>query len=309
MDLSRVPSLVPPPPVERGSFEDPDVLRASEWLARRPHDPAAVVLGAPVAVGSLSGAACDRAPHAIRRALARFTVWNSDRATSIERLPVLDAGDVDVRGDVEAAQSQLRDAIAAIRAQADVPIVVLGGDNSVTAGGARGVGADALLTLDAHHDCRDPAVRVSNGSVVRQLVESGMERVAQIGIHGFANAEAHARWALDHKIHSIPAAKVRADGIGKVVSGALRFLGGARRIWVDFDLDVLDRAFAPGAPAALPGGLSPTELQEAAYVLGREPRVAGMDITELDPTADVADITVRTACAVLLAFFAGMAER
>ncbi|MFN2613506.1 MAG: arginase family protein, partial [Actinomycetota bacterium] len=136
-----------------------------------------------------------------------------------------------------------------------------------------------------------------------------LTNVAQVGIHGFANAEPHARWALEHKIHSITAAKVREQGIGRTVKGALGFLGRAERVWVDFDMDVLDRAFAPGAPASGPGGLSPTELQEAAFLLGKERRVAGIDVTELDPSADVSDITVRAACAVLLSFFAGLASR
>ncbi len=311
MDPSAIPHLTPPPRTAPPVFADPAFIRAADWLARSPQDPRAFVLGAPFGAGSISRARCDLAPAAIRAALARFSVWSSDRAISLDGLPVLDAGDVEPDGeDVEGTQARIAEVVGALRAIVPgAPVVLLGGDNSVTAGGARGVEADGLLTLDAHHDCRDPSVRVTNGSVVRQLVEGGLNAVAQIGIHGFTNAEEHARWALERKIHSISAAKVRADGIGKCVKGALGFLGRAQRIWVDVDLDVLDRAFAPGAPAAMPGGISPVELQEAAYLAGRDPRVAGLDITELDPSADVADATVRMACSVLLAFFAGVASR
>jgi arginase family enzyme len=311
VDLSAVPHVVAPPAPEPAAFDDPAFIRAADWLARAPAEPRAFVLGAPFRGGSISRARCDLAPAAVRRALSRFSVWSSDRAVSLDGFPVRDAGDVEPDGDdVKKTQSRIADAISALRALVpDAPIVLLGGDNSVTAGGARGIGADALLTLDAHHDCRDPSVRVTNGSVVRQLYDGGLTAVAQIGIHGFANAEEHARWALDHKIHSIGAAKVRADGIGKCVKGALGFLGRAQRIWVDVDLDVLERTFAPGAPAAMPGGLSTVEIQEAAYLLGRERRVMGLDITELDPTADVADATIRVACAVMLAFFVGVASR
>lgn len=289
-------------------MEDPDVVRAGEWLARAPKDPEAVVLGAPFAGGSISRASCHLAPAAVRAALGRFTIWSSDHEVSLDGLAVLDAGDaeVDPLGDVVAAQAAIERAVAALPA---VPLVLLGGDNSVTVGGARGAGADALLTFDAHHDCRDPARRATNGSPVRQLVEGGLARVVQVGIHGFANGEPIARWAAEHGVRWVTASQARRRGIETTVTEALRALGEAGRIWVDVDLDCLDRAFAPGAPAALPGGLWPEHLERAAFLLGRDRRVRGMDIVELDPEADVAETTVRTAAAVMLSFLAGVASR
>jgi formiminoglutamase len=187
--------------------------------------------------------------------------------------------------------------------------VVLGGDNSITYGAARGAGADGLITFDAHHDCRDPARGPTNGTPVRQLIEGGLGRVVQVGIHGFANAEPLARWAREHGVSWFAPSEVRALGIDAVVLEAVARLEGAGRIWVDVDLDSLDRAFAPGAPGAMPGGLWPADLERAAYLLGRDRHVAGLDVVECDPTADVADVTVRAGCAVLLAFLAGVASR
>lgn len=288
------------------TFDDHDFLRASDWLARAPVDPAAVVLGAPFAGGSISGARCDLAPAAIRQELKRFSVWSSDHAVSLEHLDVLDAGDAPTTDDVAATQDLIADVV---RQTPGVPLVLIGGDNSVTVGGARGRAADALVTFDAHHDCRDPSVRVTNGCPVRQLIDGGIERVVQIGIHGFANAEPHARWALDHGVAVIAARRVWDEGPEKTTNQALHVIEGARAIWVDVDLDVLDRAFAPGAPAAMPGGLAPWHLTEAAFILGADPRVTGLDLTEVDPSADVAATTVRAACAVMLSFLAGVATR
>jgi formiminoglutamase len=285
---------------------DPDFLQASAWLSRTPGDPDAVVLGAPFAGGSISRARCDLAPAAVRQALQKFSVWYGDAQVSLEHLGVLDAGDVEPDDDVAKTQLRVEEAVASHAAR---PVVVLGGDNSITVGAARGVRADALLTFDAHHDCRDPARGPSNGTVVRQLVDGGLARVAQIGIHGFANTEPHARWAGDHGVRWFPASEVRSVGIDAVVRHALGTFRAARRIWVDVDLDCLERALAPGAPAAMPGGLYPADLERAAYLVGREPRVAGLDIVECDPQADVAQATVRTACAVMLAFLAGVASR
>jgi formiminoglutamase len=309
VDLARIPHVRPAPSPDEPSFRDLEFVRAADWLTHASDTPRLVVLGAPFAGGSISRAHCDLTPAAIRKALERFSVWSSDRAISLEPLAVTDAGDVEPDSDVEKTQERIAEVVGAIHLETGAAIALLGGDNSVTAGGARGVEADGLLTFDAHHDCRDPSVKVTNGSVVRQLVEGGLHNVVQIGIHGFSNAEAHARWAHENKIHIVNAHRVRDGGIGRAVAGGLRFLGNAKRIWVDFDMDVLDRAYSPGAPAAMPGGLLPHELEEAAFLLGRETRVAGIDITEVDPERDVSEMTVRAACAVLLSYAAGVASR
>lgn len=309
VDLTRIPHVRPAQSASAASFSDPEFIRAADWLARAPEQPGLVVLGVPFSGGSISRARCDLTPGAIRRVLERFSVWSSDRAISLEPLAAFDAGDLDPDDDVEKTQGRIAEAVSFLHLETGAPIVLLGGDNSITAGGARGVEADGLLTFDAHHDCRDPAYGATNGSVVRQLIEGGLNNVVQIGIHGFANAEAHARWALDHKIHVVSADRVRGGGVDKVVSGGLRFLGRARRIWVDFDMDVLEHASAPGAPAAMPGGLFTHELEEAAFLLGKDRRVAGIDITEVDPERDRSDVTVRAACAVMLSYCTGVAAR
>jgi formiminoglutamase len=285
-----------------------DFLRASEWLATGSERPSMVVLGAPFAGASISRARCDLAPKAIRDALARFSVYSSDEGISVSSLAVRDDGDVTPAQDVLAS----RDTIArAVSAAGDAVVALLGGDNSITAGGVLGARATALVTFDAHHDCRPFRSGRTNGSVVRELVEEGAlrgDRVQQIGIHGFANAEPHARWGREHGIAHVTARQVRERGIDVVVGETLSRLEGSR-IWVDVDIDCLDRAFAPGSAASMPGGLSPGDLERSAYLLGRHPDVAGMDITELDPSTDVGDATVRAACSVLMAFAAGVAFR
>jgi formiminoglutamase len=279
-------------------------------VADRVVRPVAVVLGAPFAGGSLSRARCDEAPAAIRAALARFSAYSSDTGVTLEIGSVLDAGDVDPAADVEETQARVAEAAAAILDRAQLPIVLLGGDNSVTVGGARGARADSLLTFDAHHDVRDGS---SNGSPVRQLLQDGIEgsRVVQIGIHGFANSAEYTERARKAGISWISPAEVRARGMGDVVEEALQRLAyaGASRVWVDVDLDCLDRAFAPGTAGAMPGGLWPADLERAAFACGRSQLVAGLDVTELDPATDVGEVTARTGCAVMLSFLCGVVAR
>lgn len=312
LDPTRIPHLRQiDRRVERHAPADPMFPRAWDVLADRVAAPIAIVVGVPYGGGSLSGARCAEAPAAVRAGLARFSAYSSDFDVALDIASVLDAGDVDCAGDTEEVEKRVTECVAAIRERAaGVPLVVVGGDNSITTGAAAGADADALVTFDAHHDVRDG---VSNGSPVRRLVDAGLpgRRIVQIGIHGFANSQAYAQRASSYGISWVAASVVHDRGVDDVVDQTIARLAqaGATRVWVDVDLDCLDRAFAPGTAAALPGGLHPRHLERAAFLLGASPLVAGMDLTELDPAADVADTTVRAACATLLAFVAGAKTR
>jgi len=171
-----------------------------------------------------------------------------------------------------------------------------------------------LLTLDAHHDTRAVTDGISrNGTPVRELIEAGLpgNRVAQIGILGFANGRPTAEWAAAHGIHIYRMPMVGQLGIAAVVAAALSKIraAGARRIYFDLDVDVVDRAFAPGCPASMPGGLIPAEAATAARIMGEQADVVAMDLTEVDASTDIAGITVRLMCYLFLSFCSGVAER
>jgi formiminoglutamase len=78
---------------------------------------------------------------------------------------------------------------------------------------------------------------------------------------------------------------------------------------VDFENDVDDRAYAPGCPASLPGGLQPHDLFRAAFLLGSHHTVAAADLAEVDANSDVNGITVRLAAATFVSFCSGVASR
>jgi len=279
------------------------------------------VVGAPIPRAPISPSSAHLTPAAFRAGLARFATYDGDHGIELAELRVRDLGDVagDEDGDVAAAHGRI-EALCAGAAGGGV-VVVVGGDNSLTFPAMRGVAGGGLsegwglLTFDAHHDVRDAALYGGprNGTPVRDLVVAGLPgaRVAQIGVHGFANAQEHHDWAAAQGIHVRRATQVRAGGITSTLDSALAALerSGAERVYVDVDLDVLDRAFAPACPASMPGGLRPVDLEEAAYMLGADPRVRALDLCEVDAAADVAGMTVRTMCAVFLAFCSGVAHR
>ncbi len=305
-----------------GRPEDPDWPRASAWLAGggAPDDRAQrlAVLGAPLSATSISPSRAATTPGAIRRALRRFsTAYAADDPrddVDLEQITVDDLGDVDLDDlTISAAHTAITAAVTAVAADL---VVLLGGDNAITRPGARGRCPDlqrtGLLTLDAHHDLRGFHAGITNGTPVRGLLEDGLppEHVVQIGLGSFTNSRAHRRLALDSGIAVVTARVAQREGVGACVRRHLDAL--AERcdtIWVDLDVDVLDAAFVPGCPGARPGGLSPWELLDAAFVAGRHPHVNGIDIVEVDAAADTTGGTVDLAAQCLLHAAAGLASR
>jgi formiminoglutamase len=299
--------------------DDPKWPRASAWLAGD-HLPDPVgslaVLGAPLHLGSISPGRCDLAPEAIRKALERYSTSDPEAGIDVRSIAVSDLGDLDLAGSPPGeALAPLCDAVRSALAGADV-LALLGGDNSVTRPGCHGA-ADSLdrlglLTLDAHHDLRDLDEGLSNGNPVRALLADGLpgENIVQVGIASFANSPAYAEIAQDADITVITVEAVRAKGIDAAAREALEYLADRVDIvYVDLDIDVLDRAFAPGAPGSRPGGLTPLELFHAAKVCGEDPLVRVIDVVEVDPVMDIADATVLGAARCILSFASGVVSR
>jgi formiminoglutamase len=293
-----------------------------EWLERDIHGAADVgLVGAPISRASISPSQAWSTPPAFRDALARFPTWDAASAANITDLAAVDLGDVEGdRGDADASAAHARIEAAVVAAAPSVGLVTLaGGDNSLTRPAftamtrARAGLRWGLLTVDAHHDCRPADRGSSNGSPVRELIEAGLagDRVAQVGIHPLGNVREHAQWAVQQGVHIHDVEEVRRDGMATCFAAALAELrrAGAEAVYVDLDLDVVDRAFAPACPASLPGGLAPMDLLVAARLAGRDPGVLAVDLCEVDALADVAGTTVRLMAAVFTAVCAGLVHR
>jgi formiminoglutamase len=295
-------------------------VNAREWLATDATTPDLVLLGAPISKASITPVESWSTPPAFREALRRFPTWDAERYVDIAELRVRDLGDVQGdRDDPDARVAHARIEVATEQAaRLAAHVVVIGGDNSLTRPALRGMmqalpGSWGLLTLDAHHDCRPATDGPRNGTPVRDLIESGLrgERVAQIGIHPLGNAREHADWARAQGIHIVPLHTVRRDGMDAVVASVMAHLvaRGAERVYVDFDIDVIDRAFAPACPASLPGGMQPEDLFRAAHLLGADAHVVAADLCEVDANADVNAMTLRLMAATFLKFCSGLATR
>lgn len=293
--------------------------RAHAWLAgesSRSMHGLLRVLGLPLTLGSITPSRCDLAPKAIRDALLRFSTYDAVHGRDLRDLMVEDLGDLPLaQTTVEDAQQPIERALKDALTSAGAA-VLLGGDNSITRPALRGMCGDltqcGLLTLDAHLDLRTLEGGLRNGNPVRALLADGLpgHNIVQIGIQSFANSSAYFQVAEDAGINVIPVEQVAEEGIEAVVERALRDLSHrAGAIYVDLDLDVMDRAFAPATAGARPGGLTPLDIRRAAYLCGAHPSVRVMDLVEIDPTRDSNDITAMAAAACLLSFASGFLER
>jgi formiminoglutamase len=299
---------VPPRPA------DPRWPTAAAWLAAGPAPgtkPDVAVLGIPTYATSISGSGAHATPNAVRRMLERLSTWSARRRLDLaDVLQPLDLGNVDDPDLGDEGEWRVRTAAASAARQARL-VLAIGGDNALTAPlgiGALGDLASAgLVTLDAHHDIREGR---SNGTPVRRLLDAGLpgERVVQVGIADWANSRSYATEA-----HARGITVVHREDVGDMAATmreALDVAGaGGGSVLVDLDLDVCDRAVAPGCPASLPGGLSAREVLVAAYAAGRDPRVRAVDVTEVDASNDPDGRTVRLAAMCLLEAAAGLADR
>lgn len=306
---------------------DPLWPRAGSWPKfGATHSADLAIIGVPTSATSLSPSKAHETPAAIRDAVKRYsthfvapgtpaTRGNEHQIVLNEALTIIDEGDL-TNVDTESGEAQAAQHIQKLAANAQL-LIALGGDNACTVPAAHGVAlahgtleTAGLITLDAHHDLRDGR---SNGSPIRRLIEMGLnpQHIVQVGIADFANSRAYRDRAQQLGITVIHRDEFHTRPIADIAAEALNVAGaGGGPIHVDLDVDVCDRSVAPACPASIPGGLQAHELRRITRLLTADKRVRGIDIAEIDATADAPDgRTLRLAAMLLLEAAAGVAQR
>ena len=258
------------------------------------------LLGAPLAVGSVTAGACDQSPGLLRRTLKRIGRYDVETRREIGTL-VADRGDVELAGlSIEDATAPIREAVAA-SVEAHALTLLVGGNNAVTRPGVLGLGGSlaevGLITLDAHFDMRGTSEGLSNGNPVRALLEDGLPgaNIAQVGLASFANSRAMHDDALEAGNLVITLGDVRCQGIDDAIAHALDHVAHCDALVIDCDIDVIDRSQLPGAPGARPGGMAVADFFRAVRKLASDSRVRVIDLTEWDPSLDSTDLSALTA--------------
>ncbi|MEI1247584.1 agmatinase [Rhizobium aouanii] len=215
----------------------------------------------------------------------------------------IDAGDVETSmHDNAANRARIEVKTREILSVPAVPIL-LGGDCSVTIPFIAGFADHEpvwILQVDAHIDWRDDVhgERFGYSSPMRRASE--MPHVAgmvQVGLRSVGSARlADIEAARAYGSRFVTAREIHADG----AEAALRHIPQGARVVITLDCDSLDPSIMPGVAARTPGGLTYTEVIDLIAGLGRRARIAGLDLVELYPPADIDRLSALTAARLVV---------
>jgi guanidinopropionase len=256
------------------------------------------LVGVPMDLGVTNRAGARLGPRAVR-AVERIGPYHHVHAMApLAELNVADIGDVPFRSRFSLADSHADiEAFFAQLAAAGVAPVSVGGDHSITYPILKALGGKhplGLLHIDAHCDTSGPfeGSKFHHGGPFRQAVLDGVldpERTIQIGIRG--GAEYLWEFSYASGMTVIHAEEVSELGTARIVR-KIREVAGNAAIYISFDIDGLDPAFAPGTGTPEVGGLTTREaLDLLRGCAGLD--VIGGDVVEVAPMYDATTTTAQ----------------
>jgi agmatinase len=288
-------------------------LPTAPLAAGLPDGTGAALLGVPFDGGATYRPGARLAPWEVRRASALLQGHHPAHGIDpLARLAAVDAGNVVFPPfDGAAVRATVEASVSAVLAAGAVPFLV-GGDHSVALPALRAVAARhgpiAVLHVDAHLDTSGPEVwgdAWHHGTPFRHALEERLVapgQLHQVGLRGPLGAARDLELGAAHgaRIHSADAVAER--GVRAVLQDVLSAVGDLP-LYVSFDVDAVDPAFAPGTGTPVPGGLTSREALQLVRGLAGI-RLVGMDVVEVCPPFDHADATSQLAAHLL---FEGLA--
>jgi agmatinase len=252
------------------------------------------VAGIPFDLGTTNRPGARFGPAAIRQA-SRMLVdgehpvhWVDPAASGLA-----DIGNFTIAlGDIGKSMAEIEKQAARIQ-----HLVALGGDHGITLPLLRALAkrraAPALIHFDAHVDTWPDnfGQTYSHGTVFRHAISEGLiqpQRMIQIGIRSPVRRGEH-DWARERGVVVVTAQHVHERGPAAIAE-QIRQVVGEAPVYLSFDIDVLDPAFAPGTGTPEVGGLATWQAQAMMRPLSGL-QFIGMDVVEVCPAYDVAEIT------------------
>ncbi len=251
------------------------------------------IIGIPFDEKSCYLRGASKGPQAIRAASTGKAInpWTELGANLEEDVILTDLGDVDVSGDFFDVFSRIEENIFKILEKNAMP-VVLGGDHSISypivKSFARKFKPLDILHFDAHPDLYEELYgdRFSHACPLARIMEEGLaQNLVQVGIRA-ATGEQRAK-ASGHGVRMIEMRDIN-DSLSLEFSNPL---------YISFDMDALDPAFAPGVAHHEPGGLSTRQAIDILHALNA--RIVGLDVVEVNPDRDASGITAAAAVKII----------
>ncbi|MBV9860349.1 MAG: agmatinase [Alphaproteobacteria bacterium] len=275
-------------------------------------DAAICVAGIPYDLGTSNRPGTRFGPSAIRQA-SRMLV-DGDHPVARSAPVTRDIADI---GDFRIAHGEIQASLRAIEEQAKPlrHLVALGGDHTITLALLRALAARtgplALVHFDAHVDTWPESFgqAYGHGSPFYHAIEEGLidpRHTVQIGIRSPMEKTVH-DWTRDQGVTILFAEEVHEIG-PKQTAERIRAVVGSAAAYLSFDVDALDPAFAPGTGTPEIGGLATWQVQSILRRLTGL-RFEGMDVVEVSPPYDHAEITALAAATVAWEYIALLAPR
>lgn len=301
--------------IDRCDWAEPDTYSDAD----------AVVLGAPFDGGTTYRGGTRFGPKEIRQACYLPQDGSRPslplRADGLADLRVYDAGDVEMfSGDVQRSVRDLQQAVYTVVGHGALP-VILGGDHTIALPDATalaqhiGHGRVSMIHFDAHADTGDIEFGslLGHAQPMRRLIESGAvrgDRFLQLGLRGYWPEPATLHWMAEQDMRCYAMDEIESRGLANCLTEAFAVAtDDCDGVFLSVDIDVADPAHAPGTGTPEPGGLTSRELLNSVRRIAYELPVVGLDIVEVAPSYDHADITALLANRVVLETLSGIARR
>ena len=292
----------------------PTFSERPSFLGLRATDPASpiCVAGIPYDIGTTNRAGARFGPASIRQA-SRMLIDGAHPGSWVEprALPVADVGDFRIAlGDIPASLALIESQAAPFK-----HLIALGGEHGITLPLLRALvrrtGPLGLVHFDAHVDtwAENFGQPFAHGSVFYHAIEERLVEprcMIQIGIRSPVQREVY-DWTVGRGVTILSAEDVHRSGPDAVVERVRTIIGNGPA-YLSFDIDVLDPAFAPGTGTPEIGGLASWQVRAILSRLGGVEFV-GMDVVEVAPPYDVAEITALAAATVAWEYLALIAAR
>jgi agmatinase len=303
------------------TFQKLPLLTDGAALSERRPDVA--IVGAPLDDGVSHRPGARFGPRAIRAATYHSGSLNSLQLDiqPFDWLDCVDAGDAPVTpANLDRAHEVIRRKVAEVARSGAIPIV-LGGDHSITFPSASAV-AELLaprrlgiVHFDAHADAANATwgnLR-SHGTPMRRLIESGAvegRNFVQVGLRGYWPPPETLAWMGDHQMRWHLMTEIEERGAEAVITEAIgQALDGPDAIYLSVDIDVLDPGMAPGTGTPEPGGLLTRELLRAIRQVVGSVEMVAMDVVEVAPPYDHAEVTATAAHRCVMEALSALAAR
>jgi len=277
-----------------------------------------VFVGAPLDARTTFRPGTRFGPAAMRPVSSLGRGYSPERGLDLhESLEMVDAGDIQViPANIEKSFDQIADAVAYIAERGVFP-VVLGGDHSIGYPDIRGLapyvdGNVGIIHFDRHSDLAettyDERMHGSPFFHATNIRNAPATNLVQVGIGGWTGSKPGMRVARERQATVITVEDIDRYGLERIMEYALEVAWqGAKAVWISFDIDSVDPAFAPGTGTPEPGGLLPREALRMVRLAARE-GLAGMELVEVSPPYDVADITSLLGGRVIMDVLATLVE-